>query len=132
MIDAYLILLGVWGAALIISVLHHLPRRWISPQSENETPVQSVRWMNVAFSDLVFYTLIPGVILVLAYPILPFSGYRAGLALAFVAALLGTIPFAVMLVVRQQRRIPNTVHDLFFQLCKMFLCFGLIGAFYPP
>ncbi len=132
MIEAYLVLLGVWVAALIFSVIHHLTRRWFSPKSADTVPTCSVRWLNVAFFDLLFYTLIPGVILVLTYPILPFSGFRAGLALAFVAAVLGAIPSAVFLVVRGEREIPVAVHDIFFQLCKMFLCFGLIGTFYPP
>lgn len=132
MIEAYLVLLGVWVAALFFSVSHHLTQRWVRPKPADEAATPAVHWLNIAFSDLAFYTLIPGVILVLTYPMLPFSGFRAGLALAFVTAVLGAIPMAVLLVVRGERGIALTVHDIFFQLCKMFLCYGLIGSFYPP
>jgi len=129
MVESYIVLTAVGLVAFILSVLHHYSRSWLKIPANDPAP--KPRWLNLVFFDLLFYSLIPGVLLVFLYPIFPFSGFKAGLALAVLTFLLGAFPAHLFLVFRHERRFALVSHDLFFTAVKMVLCFGSLGAFYP-
>lgn len=79
-------LLGRWGERhLLTSVAGGTER----PRSSRATWIALA---NVLFVNLVFFSLLPTVLLMMFQPMLPFLGARAGLALAVAAFLFGIVP----------------------------------------
>ena len=129
---AYVILIVAWVMAFVFSIIHHVARKWFLSSGGDNTLQQKPNWPQVAFFDLLFFSLLPGLVLVFSYPFMPLSGFRSGLALAVVGLLLGAGPAYLFLGMRKERSAAATVYDIFFHVCKMVVCFGLIGALFPP
>ena len=132
MLRSYGTLIIVWFAALLCSIVQHRTRKWVAPPAGGGESDVCPSWSPVAFFDLLFFVLLPGMVLVVFFPVLPFSGFRSGVALGLLGFLLGAGPAYVYLRVRKERPLAVTVHDMFFHLCKMLVCFGLLGALYRP
>jgi uncharacterized membrane protein SirB2 len=132
MLHAYLVLIGVWIVAVALSLAHHVARKQLpQPPGPGNTP-RRPNWLHIVFSDLLLFSLIPGVVLMFLFPFLPFSGFRAGLALGLVGILLGAVPVLVMLLTRRERPLMLVVCDGSFFVFKVLVCLGLLGALYPP
>lgn len=132
MIRAYLVLVAVWLVAFVISIGHHLVCNKIRAFQHTDAPPRRPSWLHIAFSDLMLFSLIPGLVLMFFYPFLPFSGFRAGLALGLVGILLGAVPVFVLLLTGRERSVAQVVCDGFFYVLKISFCLGLLGALYPP
>ena len=130
MLRSYFILAIVWFVALLFSIAHHHVRKWALPGEQGADPDSRISWLPLAFSDLLFFALLPGLILVALAPFLPFVGFRSGVALGLLGFLLGAGPAYVYLRVRKERSLAVTVFDMCLHLCKMLVCFGLLGALY--
>jgi len=129
---AYLVLILAWVVAFVFSIAHRMTRKWfLAPRGEGTSDQQS-NWLHLVFLDLLFYSLLPGLLLVFFYPVLPFSGFHSGLALGVVGFLLGAGPVYLFSVIRGEQPVARALHDAFFHLCKMLVCFGLIGILYAP
>ena len=129
---AYLVLILAWVVAFVFSIAHRMTRKWfLAPRGEGVSDQQS-NWLHLVFFDLLFFSLLPGLLLVFFYPVLPFSGFHSGLALAVVGFLLGAGPAYTFRVIRGEQQTVQALYDAFFHLCKMLVCFGLIGALFPP
>jgi len=131
-IRAYLVLIGVWLVAFVISMGHHAVRRRLRLSESGVTPARRPSWLQIAFSDLLLFSLIPGLVLMFFYPFLPFSGFRAGLALGLVGILLGGAPVFAFLLTSRERSAAQVMCDGFFYVFKISVCLGLLGGIYPP
>lgn len=128
----YLLLIAAWLVAFLFSIGHHLGRRWFVEKRQDASTALRPVWLVIALADWLFYAMLPGLALVLLYPVLPFSGFHCGLGLGLVGAVLGVIPTHVLWTLRQQQTITAALYDISFGVGKMIVCYGLIGAFYPP
>ena len=131
MIYVYLVLIFVWAVAFAFSLIRRLAGKWFLPPETEGSPDHRLNWSATAFFDLLFFSLLPGLIFIFFYPVVPLSGFHFGVALGVSGFLLGAGPAYVILSLRKERSAAATVYDAFFHLCKMLVCFGLIGALYP-
>jgi len=122
----------VWAVAFVLSIVHHLGRKWFTPPNIDTSAERRPSWAEIALYDFLFFNVIPGLVVVYFFPFMPMSGFRFGVALGLIGFLLGAAPVCIMLGLRRERPPTLIVYDLFFQVIKMLVCFALIGAFYPP
>ena len=116
------------GLMLITGTVLDLLQPWVI----REEGVQPLRWSDRLLVNLLFFSLAPGALYAWFYPLVPFSGYRAGVFLALAFFLLAIAPtFAVYrLDVAQRPR--ATMGHLFWLFCKYLLVYGLLTAIYRP
>jgi len=118
----YTILLGAVPLALITLIQYaleriiRLSREVPESQSEKSRPMLYILQF---ISDLIFFVIIPSAVYYWIYPILPFAGFRSGIALGVAAYILGSLPYAINLSLRI--KIPATIilFTLFFNLLKV-------------
>ena len=77
-------------------------------------------------SDLFFFVILPTLIYYWIYPIMPFSGYKSGVAVGIAAYVLGSLPYATSLGLRVKIPAPLIVSTLFFNLLKLTAALGVI------
>lgn len=80
-------------------------------------------------SDLFFFVIIPSIIYYWIYPVMPFSGFKAGVAIGIGAYILGSLPFATSLSLRIKVPAVVIVSNLFFNLLKLSCTIGIITQF---
>ncbi len=131
MIQTYLALLAVGGVAIVFSLIQRGVAVLLFYRSINSDSRPAIPWVQLLFSDLVFYSLLPGVAYVFFSPYMPFMGIRAGLALALIGILVGVLPLAARELVLRERRAAVTLFDTFFTVIKLLACLGLLGVLFP-
>jgi hypothetical protein len=126
----YLALLAVGAAAIVLSLIQRGVERALIPLKEGEErpPLPWIQWL---FSDLLFYSLVPGVAYVFFSPYMPFMGFRAGLALALIGILVGVLPVTARELLLQQRRTVLVLFNAFFVVVKLLVCLALMGVLFP-
>jgi hypothetical protein len=77
-------------------------------------------------SDLFFFVLIPALVYFWINPIIPFTGFRAGVAVGIGAYVLGSLPYATNLSLRIKVPSAMIVSTLFFNLIKLTASLGVI------
>ncbi|NIP44151.1 MAG: hypothetical protein GWO41_05780 [candidate division Zixibacteria bacterium] len=77
-------------------------------------------------SDLFFFVILPTLVYYWVYPIMPFSGYKSGVAVGIAAYALGSLPYATSLGLRLKLPTPLIVSTLFFNLLKLTAALGVI------
>jgi len=77
-------------------------------------------------SDLLFFVVLPALAYFWLYPVMPFAGFRAGVAIGIGAYMLGSLPYALNL--SQRVKIPPALilSTLFFNLLKLVAALGAI------
>ena len=77
-------------------------------------------------SDLFFFVILPALVYYWVYPVMPFSGYKSGVAVGIAAYMLGSLPYATSLGLRLKLPTPLIVSTLFFNLLKLTAALGVI------
>ncbi len=131
MLRTYIALLAVGVVAIALSILQRGIHGILFRKSAGRQPDPPVPWVHLLFSDLVFYSLLPGVAYVFFSPYMPFMGFRAGLALGLIGVLVGVLPLTARELLVQDRRTVVTLFTTFFTVIKVLVCLGLLGAIFP-
>ena len=76
--------------------------------------------------DVLFFVVIPTLVYYWLYPVLPFVGYKAGIAVGIAAYILGSLPYAIQLSLRIKIPAILVVTTLFFNLIKLSAALGVI------
>ena len=76
--------------------------------------------------DVLFFVVIPTLAYYWLYPVLPFVGYKAGIAVGIAAYILGSLPYAIQLSLRLKIPAILVVTTLFFNLIKLSAALGVI------
>lgn len=76
--------------------------------------------------DVLFFVVIPTLVYYWLYPVLPFVGYKAGIAVGIAAYILGSLPYAIQLSLRIRIPAILVVTTLFFNLIKLSAALGVI------
>jgi hypothetical protein len=129
MMLVHLPLLAAAAAAMFVAaILLDLVR----PLIIREAGTQPLRWPDVVLVNLLFFCVTPGMLYAWSYPLVPFSGFRAGLFMAAALFVLAVAPtFAVYrLDVADKSR--ATLGHLFWILLKYLLVYGLLTGIYKP
>ncbi|HEQ97772.1 MAG TPA: hypothetical protein ENO22_00325 [candidate division Zixibacteria bacterium] len=77
-------------------------------------------------SDLFFFVILPALVYYWVYPVMPFSGYKSGVAVGIAAYALGSLPYATSLGLRLKLPTPLIVSTLLFNLLKLTAALGVI------
>ncbi len=122
--------LGLFIVELILHILEKqlgLLRRIPSDLLEEPGAGLFVSKFVMQFAFLVTF---PAVAYSWFYVLVPFSGIRAGMALALVLFLMGIIPFTVTLLMRIRFPVSYTLFQLAGQLIKLMVVYGIISYLY--
>jgi hypothetical protein len=77
-------------------------------------------------SDLFSFVILPALVYFWINPIIPFSGFRAGVAVGIGAYVLGSLPYATNLSLRIKVPSVVIVSTLFFNLIKLTAALGVV------
>jgi hypothetical protein len=112
------------AAALAFDVL----RPWII----REPGTQSLRWADLVLVNLLFFSLGPGMIYAWVYPLVPFSGWRAGVFMGVGLFLLAVAPTFAVYRLDVTDRTRATFGHLFWVLLKYLVVYALLAGVYQP
>jgi hypothetical protein len=113
-------LIGRWGERRLVS-----PEGASQPTSERSSRSIWFGLANLLFTNLIFLSLLPTIVLMMFQPMMPFLGARAGLALALAAFLFGIAP--LRLIDAPQRGWNHAFWILFIDLLRVGGSLTLIG-----
>ena len=94
--------------------------------------LRSVRFSDRLLVNLLFFVLLPGSIYAWFYPLVPFSGFRAGLFMALSFFLLALAPTFALFQLRTPDDQGAALGHLFWLLLKYLLVYGLLTHMYRP
>jgi len=84
-------------------------------------------WMLLVFVvEIVLYAIGPTAFYFWIYDVLPFFSYRAGISVAILLYLFGTLPFAVGLALRMKLPAGILAFSFFFNFVKLATCWGTV------
>jgi hypothetical protein len=112
------------GAAVVLDLLRPLLIR--------EEGEQNLRSSDRLLINVLFFSLTPGMLYAWFYPLVPFSGFRAGLFLAVILFLLGIAPTFAVYRLAIEERTTATLGHLVWLLLKYLVVYGLLAAIYQP
>ena len=115
---------AMFGMALLADVLRPLVIR-----EEGEQPLG---WSNRILVNVLFFALTPGMLYGWFYPLVPFSGYRAGLFLGFALFLLAVAPTFASYRLRVSHPSRATLGHLLWSLLKYLTVYALLAQLYRP
>lgn len=122
-------LLGLTVAAMFVLALG---LDLLRPVLVREPGVQSLRFADRVLVNLLFFSLAPGMMYAWFYPLVPFSGFRAGVFMAVALFLLAVAPTFAVYRLDVTDRTRATLGHLFWILFKYLLVYGLLGGLYRP
>jgi hypothetical protein len=93
---------------------------------------QALRVTDRLLVNLLFFVLTPGLLYAWFYPLVPFSGLRAGLFLALCLFLLGVSPTVATYRLQIPDRAAATLGHLFWLFLKYLLVYALMTQIYQP
>jgi len=111
-------------SALIIDVLRPLIIR--------EPGEQTLRRTDRLLVNLLFFALIPGMLYAWFYPLVPFSGFRAGLFLGWCFFLLAVAPTFAVYRLDVPERTRALLGHLFWLLLKYLVVYSVLTQLYQP
>ncbi len=126
------ILTVVYGTIplVIVSIIQAVIERALKLHMHIPEESRTGRGFEVYFlqfiSDFFFFVILPTLIYYWVYPIMPFSGYKSGVAVGIAAYILGSLPYATSLGLRLKLPTPLIVSTLFFNLLKLTAALGVI------
>jgi hypothetical protein len=121
-------MLVAMGAMLVAAVVLDLLR----PLFIREKGEQDLRSSDRLLVNVLFFSLTPGMLYAWFYPLVPYSGFRAGLFLAVVFFLLGIAPTFAVYRLDTEERTAATLGNLFWLLLKYLVVYGLLATIYQP
>ena len=122
-------LLGLTVAAMFVAALG---LDLLRPVVIREAGVQPLRFADRVLVNLLFFALAPGMLYSWFYPLVPFSGFRAGVFMALVFFLLAVAPTFATYRLEVAERSRATLGHLFWVLLKYLLVYGLLTGLYQP
>lgn len=122
------LLLGAMLAMMAAAVLVDLVRDRVHGKAGTASP----RMSDGLLVNLLFFTLLPGTIYGWLYPLVPFSGLRAGLFLALVLFLLAVAPTLAAYRIKAPGGAELTTGHLFWLFVKYLAVYGLLAHVYRP
>ena len=81
-------------------------------------------------SQFAFLVVLPAVVYSWFYVMVPFYGYRAGIAAALFLFLLGIVPFSITLLMRVKLPLSYTLFQMAGYLIKLILIYAVIATLY--
>jgi hypothetical protein len=93
---------------------------------------QTLRGPDRLLVNLLFFVLTPGLLYAWFYPLVPFSGFRAGLFLALCFFLLGVSPTVATYRLQIPDRAAATLGHLFWLFLKYLLVYASLTQLYQP
>jgi len=97
-----------------------------------EPGMQTATFTDRNLINLLFFVMIPGMIYAWFYPIVPFSGYRAGLFMAICLYLLAAAPTIAAYRLQMPVRTGAVMGHLFWLLLKYIMVYGALALVYEP
>ena len=97
-----------------------------------EPGMQSATFTDRSLINILFFVMIPGMIYAWFYPIIPFSGYRAGLFMAICLYLLAAAPTIAAYRLQGPVGTGAAMGHLFWLLLKYILVYGALALVYQP
>jgi len=122
------LLLGAMLATLTLAILADFARDRVHGKEGTSSPRMSDRLL----VNLLFYPLLPGTIYGWLFPLVPFSGLRAGLFLGLLLFMLGVAPTLAAFQVRAPGDREMTTGHLFWLLVKYLAVYGALAFIYRP
>jgi hypothetical protein len=80
--------------------------------------------------ELVFYLTIPALVYAWFYSVIPFSGFRGGIAVALIIFVLGMIPVAISILFRVRLPVLFLLYQILGMLFKLAGTLAIIGYLY--
>ena len=127
LVDLPLLGLAV-AAACAAAIVFDLVR----PLAIREPGAQSLRWSDLLLVNVLFFGMGPGMLYSWFYPLVPFSGFRAGVFMGVALFFLAVAPtFAIYrLDVTSPTR--ATFGHLLWALLKYVVVYGILAGIYQP
>ena len=104
----------------------------VRPRVIREAGVQRLTWADHLLVNLLFFVLTPGMLYGWFYPLVPFSGYRAGLFLALAFFLLAIAPTFAVYRLQVREGTTATIGHLLWLLVKYGAVYGILTQVYQP
>lgn len=98
----------------------------------NEPGMQASTFTDRSLINILFFVMIPGMIYAWFYPVVPFSGYRAGLFMAICLYLLAAVPTIAAYRLQMPVQTGAVMGHLFWLLLKYILVYGALTFVYQP
>ena len=124
--------LGLLALAVSTMFAAALAMDLLRPHVIREPGTQALRWADRLLVNLLFFSLSPGMLYAWFYPLVPFSGYRAGVFMALAFFLLAVAPTFAVYRLDVTERTRATLGHLFWILAKYLAVYGLLGGLYRP
>lgn len=115
-------------ACLAVAVVADLLR----PRVIREEGVQSLRFADVFLVNALFFALGPGMLYSWLYPLVPFSGMRAGVFMGVTLFFLAVAPTFAVYRLDVTERPRATLGHLFWTLVKYLAVYALLAGIYAP
>jgi hypothetical protein len=121
-------LLLTMAAMLVIALVLDV----IRPRVIQDPGEQTLRRSDRLLVNLLFFVLTPAVLYAWFYPLVPFSGYRAGLFLGWSFFLLAVAPSFAVYRLQVPDRTSSLLGHLFWLLLKYLLVYSVLTELYQP
>lgn len=127
LVDLPLLGLAV-GAACLAAVLFDLLR----PLLIREPGAQSLRASDLLLVNVLFFAMAPGMLYSWFYPLVPFSGFRAGVFMGVALFFLGVAPTFASYRLDVTSPTRATFGHLLWTLLKFIVVYGILAGLYRP
>ena len=121
-------LIMAMAAMLVAATAADLLRGWLFKQPGE----QSKQFSDSLLVNLLFFVMAPAMLYAWFYPLVPFSGFRAGLFLALAFFLLAVAPTFAAYRLQVPEHSPVLLGHLFWLLLKYLAVYGLLAGIYSP
>lgn len=122
------LLLGAMLAMLVAAIVLDVARDLLLGKGA----LASLRASDGLLVNLLFFTLLPGTIYGWLYPLVPFSGLRAGLFLGALLFVLAVAPTLAVYRIKAPGGVEVTLGHLFWLFLKYVVVYGLLAHIYVP
>jgi hypothetical protein len=121
----YLLLIGFLLGRLerLIPLFENFPKELIEPKN-------AVLFIFTFIVEFVFFVFMPAMIFHWFFTVIPFSGFRGGVAVALFLFMLGVIPFAILILFRIKLPVVYLLYQCLCFLIKMTGSLAIIGYLY--
>jgi hypothetical protein len=128
MLIDFSLLLGAMLAMMTAAVMIDFVRDRVHGKEGSASP----RMSDSLLVNLLFFTLLPGTIYGWLFPLVPFSGLRAGLFLALLLFVLAVAPTLAAYRIKAPGGAEVTTGHLFWLFVKYLAVYGLLAYIYRP
>lgn len=104
----------------------------VRPLVIREPGLQALRWSDLLLVNVLFFAMGPGMLYSWFYPLVPFSGYRAGVFMGVALFFLAVAPTFAVYRLDVTERTRATFGHLFWALLKYLAVYALLAVVYQP